>query len=59
MWRIFKDGVLKACDEMCGIRFEEDIWWWSEQVKGAAIRKKHIRLCFGTVLRRIRGGKKA
>ena len=43
-WGSFKEGVLKACDEVCGKgRNRRDIgktWWWSEEVKEAIARKK-------------------
>ena len=35
--KTFKDGVLKACDEVCGKkksrRDRGDMWWWNEEVK--------------------------
>ena len=35
----FKDGILKACDEVCwkksGRRSKGDTWWWKEEVKEA------------------------
>ena len=43
LWGHFKDGVLKACDEVCGKRIwrsKGDTCWWNEQVKGAVSRKK-------------------
>ena len=40
----FKDGVLKACDEVCwrksGSKSEGDAWWWDEEVKEAVSMKK-------------------
>ena len=40
----FKDEVLKACDEVCGKKTgrksEGDTWWWNEEVKESAKRKK-------------------
>ena len=40
----FKDGVLKACDEVSektkGRRRKGDIWWWNEEVKETVSRKK-------------------
>ena len=40
----FKNGVLKACDEMCGKkksrRNQEGMWWWNEEVKDTIARKK-------------------
>ena len=47
----FKDGVLKACDEVCGKkrgrRSKGDTWWWNEEVKEAVSRKKeaHKAMC--------------
>ena len=47
----FKDGVLKACDEVCwmksGRRNEGDTWWWNEKVKEAVSRKReaHKAMC--------------
>ena len=44
LWKTFKDGVLKACDELCGKeksrRDQGDMWWWSEEVKDTITRKK-------------------
>ena len=44
LWKTFKDGVLKACDEVCGRnksrRDQEDMWWWNEEVKDTIARKK-------------------
>ena len=43
LWKTFRDGVLKACDELCGKksrRDQEDMWWWNEEVKDTIIRKK-------------------
>ena len=44
LWKSFKDGVLKACDEVCGKkkfrRDQGDMWWWNEEVKGTIARKK-------------------
>ena len=50
LWGQFKDGVLKACDELCGKkrgRSKGDTWWWNEEVKVAASRKKeaHKAMC--------------
>ena len=37
LWKCFKEGVLKACDEVCGKkngrRDQGDTWWWNEDVK--------------------------
>ena len=63
LWGHFKDGVLKACDEVSGMnmawRSKGDTWWWNEEVKKAVSERKHTRQCVKTVLRRIRGGIKA
>ena len=44
MWKCFKEGVLKTCDEVCGKkkgrRDQVDTWWWNEDVKEAIARKK-------------------
>ena len=51
MWRHFKDGALKACDEVCGKkrgrRSKGDNWWWKKEVKEAVSRKKdaHKAMC--------------
>ena len=51
LWGHFKDGGLKACDEMCekkrGRRTKGDIWQWNEEVKEAVSRKKesHKAIC--------------
>ena len=59
----FMDGVLMACDEVCGKRGVEvkeihggGMKRWQRQFQG---RKMHTSLCVRTVLRRIRGGIKA
>ena len=47
----FKDGVLRACYEVCGKkrgrRSKGDTWWWNEEVKKAVSRKKdaHKAVC--------------
>ena len=35
LWGLFKDGVLKSCDEICGKKgiSEGDTWWWNEEEK--------------------------
>ena len=48
--RHFKDGVLKACDQVCGKkrgrRQKEDTWWWNEEVKKEVSKKKaHKAIC--------------
>ena len=39
-----KDGVLKACDEVCrkkkARRDQGDMWWWNEEAKDTIARKK-------------------
>ena len=45
------DGVLKACDEVCGRRsgrkHEADTWCWNEEVEEVVSRKKdaHNAMC--------------
>ena len=49
--KCFKEGVLKACDEVCGKkkgkRDQGDTWLWNEDVKEAIARKKdaHKEMC--------------
>ena len=44
LWKCFREGVLKACDEVCGKkkgrRDRGDTLWWNEDVKEAIARKK-------------------
>ena len=44
LWGSYKNGVLKACDELCGktkARGDRvNTWWWNEQVKDAIDGKK-------------------
>jgi hypothetical protein len=44
LWSCFKEGALKACDEVCGKkkgrRDRGDTWWWNPEVKEAIARKK-------------------
>ena len=44
LWKTFKDGALKACDEVCGKkksrRNRGDMWQWNEEVKDTIARKK-------------------
>ena len=46
LWGSYKNGVLQACDEMCGKRKVRgdrgNTWWWNEQVKDATDRKKRL-----------------
>ena len=44
MWKHFKDGVSKACGEVCGKkigRSKGDTLWWNEEVKEAISRNKN------------------
>ena len=60
VWGHFKDGILKACDEVCGKkrrrRSKGDIWWLNEETKEAVSRIMHTRRCVRIVLRQKRGG---
>ena len=42
--KTFKDGVLRACDEVCekkkSRRDRGDMWWWKEEVKDTIARTK-------------------
>ena len=44
LWKIFKDDILKACDEGCGKkksrRDQGEMWWLNEGVKNGIARKK-------------------
>ena len=44
LWGHFKDGVLEACDEVCGKtrgrRSKGDKWLWNEEVKESVSIKK-------------------
>ena len=44
LWKTFRDGVLKACDELRGKkksrRDQGDMWWWNEEVKDTITTKK-------------------
>ena len=44
LWKTFRDGVLKACDELRGKkksrREQGDMWWWNEEIKDTITRKK-------------------
>ena len=44
LWKTFRDGVLKACDKLCGKkksrRDQGDMWWWNEEVNDTITRKK-------------------
>ena len=51
LWGHFKDGVLEACDEVCGKkmgrRCKGDSWWWNGEMKEIVSRKKeaHMAMC--------------
>ena len=44
LWESFRDGVLTACDELCGKKKVRksggNKWWWNEEVRNAIARKK-------------------
>ena len=44
LWKSYKNGVLKACDGLCGKtkgrRDQGNTWWQNEQVKEAIDQKK-------------------
>ena len=44
LWKTFRDGVIKACDELCRKKKSRgdqgDMWWWNEEVKDTITRKK-------------------
>ena len=44
LWRYLKQGVLKACNEICGYKKNRqcnvNMWYWNSWVKGAIQRKK-------------------
>ena len=61
LWKSFKEGILQACDEMCGKkrgrRDREDTWWWNEEVhvKDAIARRKQLTKTYvGMILKKIR-----
>ena len=51
LWGVFKNGVSKACDEVCGKKRGRkntgNTWWWNEEEKDAVSRKKeaHKAMC--------------
>ena len=44
LWKSFKDGLLKACDELCGKKLVRqdggNTRWWNEEAKDAVAKKK-------------------
>ena len=44
LWESFRDGVLTACDELCGKKKVKknggNKWWWNEEERNAIARKK-------------------
>ena len=55
----FKVVVLKACDEVCGMkrgrRSKGNTWWWNEEVKEAVSRKKaHKAMCQNSTVENMR-----
>ena len=44
LWESFRDGVLKACNGLCGKKKVRkngvNKWWWNEEVRNAVARKK-------------------
>ena len=44
LWKTFRDGVLKACYELCGKKKSRtdqgDLWWYNQEVKDTTTRKK-------------------
>ena len=60
-WGHFKDGISKACDEVCGNKRGKnngDTCWWNKEVKEAVSNNMHTRRCVRTVMRRIKQRKK-
>ena len=53
-WGHFKDGVLKACNEVCekkmGRRSKGGTWWWNEDMMESVERKKdaHKTMCWNS-----------
>ena len=51
LWRHFKDGVLRVCDESCGKKrgrgSKGDTWWWNEEMKKLITRNtdSHKAMC--------------
>ena len=56
LWKCFKEGMLKAYDEICGKkkgrRDQGDTWWWNENVKEARAKKKdaHKEMCMSEIM---------
>jgi len=44
LWRSFKGGILKACDEICGViptrQNRGNTWWWNDEVNAAIAKNK-------------------
>ena len=41
LWKTFKDGVLKACDEVCKKKSRQNrggMSWWNKKVKNATAK---------------------
>ena len=58
LWKTFKDGVLKACDEVCGTkksrRDQGDMWWWNKEAKDIIAKKRqHLKSCAGSHQKKI------
>ena len=47
LWESFRDGVLTACDELCGKKKVRknggNTWWWNEEVRNPIARRKHSK----------------
>ena len=47
MWESFRDGILTACNELCGKKKVRknggNKWWWNEKVRNAIARKHSKR----------------
>ena len=44
LWGSFKEGVLTACDEVCGYeknrKCNVSTWWWNSEIKDEIQKKK-------------------
>ena len=44
LWKTFKNGVVKACNKVCGKKKSRrdrwDMWWWNKGVKDTIAKKK-------------------